>query len=220
MAGIFFIQKASCKVRVVPVPKIIWKEDEMMVQWVLWKSYPKLWRFISYVPYLFILEWKRVRVNGHGAMRLWPEKHCIIWTYQNTWKTMEASEKVVKVNWYFHCWGFVGKLIGWRFWLAAFNWGFAGGFDFFYLPIDFETKKNKVPMLETHGDSDERGGVGSGFCQLSVSSLVKNVCWFLVLYTAPEVYFILGKNPAFPSSIRFYPINSYQRSYLGFLLFS
>ena len=45
MAGICFIQKASCKVRVVPVPKIIWKEDEMMVQWVLWKSYPKLWRF-------------------------------------------------------------------------------------------------------------------------------------------------------------------------------
>ena len=31
--------------RVVPVPKIIWKEDEMMVQWVLWKSNPKLWRF-------------------------------------------------------------------------------------------------------------------------------------------------------------------------------
>ena len=120
---------------------------------------------------------------------------------------MEASEKVVKVNWYFHCWGFVGKLIGWRFWLAAFNWGFAGGFDFFYLPIDFETKKNKVPMLETHGDSDERGGVGSGFWQLSVSSVVKNDCWSPIRYTVPEVYFIPGKNPAFPSSIRFYPIS-------------
>ena len=118
------------------------------------------WRFISYVPYLFILEWKRVRVTGHGAMRLWPEQHCIIWTYQNTWKTMEASEKVVKVNWYFHLLGFVGKLIGWRFWLAAFNWGFAGGFDFFYLPIDFETKKNKVPMLETHGGFGRKGGSG------------------------------------------------------------
>ena len=86
---------------------------------------------------------------------------------------MEASEKVVKVNWYFHLLGFVGKLIGWRFHWHWNNWGFAGGFDFFYLPIDFETKKNKVPMLETHGirtigwewgaDSDSKGADSDSF---------------------------------------------------------
>lgn len=217
MAGIFFIQKASCKVRVVPVPKIIWR----MFQWVLRKSNPKLWRFISYVPYLFILEWKRGEGNrpwGYEAMT------CKTLDHMNLSEHMEDNGSLWEGGEGKLIFPFAGICSNETHWmkisLAAFNWGFAGGFDFFYLPIDFETKKNKVPMLETHGDSDERGGVGSGFCQLSVSSLVKNVCWSLVLYTAPEVYFILGKNPAFPSSIRFYPINSYQRSYLGFLLFS
>ena len=62
-------------------------------------------------------------------------------------------------------------------------------------------------MLETHGDSDERGGSGERILTAFCFILGKNDCWSPIRYTVPEVYFIPGKNPAFPSSIRFYPIN-------------
>ena len=63
-------------------------ERKMMVQWVLWKSYPKLWRIFSYVPYLFILEWKRGEGNrpwGYEAMTCKTLDHMDL---SQTWKPL------------------------------------------------------------------------------------------------------------------------------------
>lgn len=154
---------------------------------------------------------KEVKVTGHGAIRLWPAKHWIIWTYQNTWKTWKPLSRWLG-NW-FSIAGICWRLHGWRFrefsteaLLVALT------FSIFLLTL----RPRRIRCLgHWPRDSDERVSgepiltVRELVWQLSVSSLVKNDCWSPVLLYLKSISSLIKTSiPKF--ELRFYPI---KRSY-------